>query len=286
MPPAPYVSPGVSARQHWRMILLIILVALLIATAAAFVRSPTYTAEARLIVGKTTQLDNLAATPGLSVAGQELAASYSRLMSTPSVQNDVARRLGGSLVGEVTATPIPQSPIIRVDGTAASGDRAKAVANAGARALIQAVDRVNTAQQALNDKLLQQYQTADTQLLRDTQTLQALQAQLAQASASASEGLRQQVLTAQTQVDTDNLRLRAIENDFQSAHTPGQLDQQVVQRLGAAGGATSDRDTFLEMALIGGLVAGILVGVLLSVALDRRAGSAASGSADGRSGGA
>jgi uncharacterized protein involved in exopolysaccharide biosynthesis len=264
-----------SVRRHWRLAAAVVAVAIMLGALASLVRPPRYTSEARLIVGKTSQLDNLAATPGLAVAGQELAAAYSRLLATASVQADIAKRLGGPIRGAVSGSPIAESPIIQVRATSSSANDARAIANAGARALVKAVNGINAAQKTLGDDLLAEYQTADAQQLKDSARLQDLQRQVTQAGAAATDAQRQQVIDAQTQVDADNLKLRALESDFQSALTPAQLNQQIVQPVGAAGSATNDRTKFLEMALVVAIVAGALVGLGAAVLVDWRLGGTA-----------
>ena len=106
----PYESPGRSAKNHWQLITVFCLLGVLLGAAFAFVKSPTYNAEMRLVVGKTAQLSNLASVPGLDAAGQSLASSYSRLVDTDEVQAATAKKMGGALNGSVSASPIPESP--------------------------------------------------------------------------------------------------------------------------------------------------------------------------------
>jgi capsular polysaccharide biosynthesis protein len=268
--PGYYESPGRSARRHWRVVALSIAVGFLLGAVVALARTPVYTAESRLFVGRTSQLDNLAATPGLALAGQELAASYSRLVATPALIDAITRRLGGRLDGSVSASPIPQTPIIRVQASAAEPGQAIAIANAAARTLVDQVNKLNDAQKALAEDLIAEYQKADELYINHNQALALLQRQIELAGNNVSEALRQQLVAAQTQVDTDQLRLKSLETDFQSALTPAQLNQQIVQRVGSTGTTTNDRNRYLEMALLVGLVVGLLVGIGIAVLIDKR----------------
>ena len=103
----PYESPGRSARNHWQLITVFCLLGVLLGAAFAFVRPPTYTAEPRLVVGKTAQLSNLASVPGLDAAGESLASSYSRLVSTDEV---LAARPSSSAVPSTAACPVRRFP--------------------------------------------------------------------------------------------------------------------------------------------------------------------------------
>src|SRR4051794_9927341 len=179
--PEPYVSVGRSARSHWRLVATIAVLGLALGLVVGLLRPPTYSAQAKLVVGKSIQLNNLAATPGLALASQQLASDYSRLVSTHAVLDETARRLGrtpGDLGGRVSASPIPQSPVIILEAHAAHADDALALANAGAGALVRAVNRLNQKQLQSAQLLLDQYRQADDALLRDRQTLQTLQDRL------------------------------------------------------------------------------------------------------------
>jgi hypothetical protein len=272
--PEPYVSVGRSARAHWRLVAATAVLGVVLALVVGLLRPPTYSAQAKLVVGKSIQLDNLAATPGLALASQQLASDYSRLVSTHTVLDETARRLGrkvGDLGGRVSASPIPQSPVIILESHAANAPDALAIANAGAGALVHAVDTLNQKQLQSAQVLLGQYRQADDVLLRDRQTLQALQQRLDREGTEAPQSLKDQVLAAQTAVDADQLNLNALASDYEGAISPGQLNEQVVQRVGEADPAGNDGRSFLQIALVIGLVGGALVGVALAAAIDARA---------------
>jgi hypothetical protein len=272
--PEPYVSVGRSTRAHWRLVAVVALLGASLGLVVGLLRPPTYRAEARLVVGKTIDLSNLAATPGLALASQQLASDYSRLVSTHSVLDETARRLGrqpGDLAGRVSASPIPQSPVIRLEAHAASADHALAIANAGAGALVKAVNTLNQKQLQTATELLDQYRQADEVLLRDQQTLKTLQDRLAREGPNPPQSLQDQVLAAQTAVDADQLNLNALASDYEGAISPGQLNEQVVQRVGKADATGDDGTSFLQIALLVGLVGGALVGAALAATIDARA---------------
>jgi hypothetical protein len=272
--PEPYVSVGRSARTHWRLVTTLAALGVALGVIVGLTRPPTYRAEARLVVGKSVVLNNVAATPGLALAGHQLASDYSRLVSTHLVLDETARRLGrqpGDLGGRVSASPIPESPVIRLEAHASDADDAVAIANAGAGALVRAVNRLNQEQLQSAQVLLDQYRQADDALLRDRQTLQRLRDQLAEEGADAPQSLHDQVLAAQTAVDADQLNLNALASDYQGAISPGQLNSQVVQRVGNADARGDDGQAFLQIAVLIGLVIGALAGIALAAAIDVRA---------------
>jgi capsular polysaccharide biosynthesis protein len=264
----PYVSPGRSALSHWRLVAAVIAAAMSGALALGLTRPPVYSADAKLIVGKTVQLNNLAAIPGLAAAGQQLASDYSRLISTGIVTREVGRHFHGSLGGSLSASPIPQSPVVVVSAKATSRAHAVALANAGSAALVKAVEQLNTQQSKATANLLQDYQRADQLLVIDTRVLTILQQQ--QAASPADSRLAQLVANAQTQVDKDTLQRDAIAGAYRDTYSPSKLNEQIVQRVGRASPSGNDRKTFLEIALLAALVGGFVIGSGAAVLVDVR----------------
>jgi Chain length determinant protein len=259
-----YESPGRSALHHWKLVGAIMAVAIACALVLGVIRTPTYTAEARLVVGKSVQLNNLASIPGLSAASQDLASSYSRLVSTPAVVNNAAKRLGhknGALGGSLSASPIALSPIVRIESGAKSSGAAVAIANAGAQALVDAVNQLNKEQTKAGEDLLAQYELVDQQLLRDSATLATLQKQGASAD---------QLIAAQTAVDREQIQVTALADQYKAAFTPDQVNTQVIQRVGVAGATGNDRKKFLEIVLLAAAIGGFLVGTAAATLIDLR----------------
>ena len=267
--PKVYESPGRSLRNHWKLAALFMVLALLAGLAVAAVRTPTHTAETRLIVGKTVNLNNLAATPGLSVAGTELAVTYSRLLATPSVIADAEKRAGSAGAGgSVAASPVPQSPIIRVEGTGPSAAIAVAQANAGANALIKAVGDVNAAQQSFVDDVLKKYQEASGRVNQDKADLQRAQTQSTNNPTNAQ--FQEETSKAQTKLDTDTLVLNNLATQYGETASPEQVNAQIIQKLGSAQDTGNDRRSIAEMALLIAVVVGGLWALGIAVLIDKR----------------
>lgn len=264
----PYVAPGRSALNHWRLVAAFTVAAAMLALGVGLVRAPTYTAQAQLLVGKTVQLNNLAAIPGLAAAGQQIASDYSRLISTAIVTKEAEKQLHGPLGGSLSASPIPQSPVIQVSAAATSSAHAVALANAGSAALVTAVNQLNEQQSKASSQLLQRYQQADQVLLDNTRTLTNLQQQLAANPTNSS--LVQQVVSAQTVVDSDKVQVDALAADYSGTSTPSQLNEQLVQPVGPARATGNDRKTFLEIALLAALVIGFIAGGATAIFVDLR----------------
>jgi capsular polysaccharide biosynthesis protein len=268
----PYESPGRSAKNHWQLITVFCLLGVLLGAAFAFVKSPTYNAEMRLVVGKTAQLSNLASVPGLDAAGQSLASSYSRLVETDEVQAATAKKMGGALNGSISASPIPESPVLRLDATAASPERAIALAKAGSAALVDAVNKLNEQQNQSAKKILDQFNAAN-QIVIDTQAqLNQLQPSLAaQTTAAGAAQVQDQINAAQAKHDTAKVQADALNEAYSGVYQPTAINSQIIQSAGPPKDMGSNRRSTLEAGVLIGLVAGGLLGLGLAVWIDLRA---------------
>lgn len=118
-------------RQFAFIVIAIALWALLGALLLPLLKTPTVTAESRLVVGD--QSLEAQAVPGYVTATQQLATTYARLVSSDGIK----AAAGNDAV--ITATPIPESVVIRIDATAATSEQAIHAADIAAQALIEAV---------------------------------------------------------------------------------------------------------------------------------------------------
>jgi capsular polysaccharide biosynthesis protein len=272
----PYESPGRSAKNHWQLITVFCLLGVLLGAAFAFVKSPTYNAEMRLVVGKTAQLSNLASVPGLDAAGQSLASSYSRLVDTDEVHAATAKKMGGVLNGSISASPIPESTVVRLDATAATQERAVALAKAASAALVDAVNELNDQQSKSADAILKQYDAANQIKIAAQSQVNQLQGQYnAQAAAGAGAAtlnqLQTQIEAAQSKVDSANVKTEALQSAYQGVFNPTAINSQIIQPAGAPKATGSNRRSTLEAGVLIGLVAGALLGLGLAVWIDLRA---------------
>jgi len=134
-----------SALRHPLLVILPILVLGAAAAVLASQLSTTYTAASRLQVGRL-QVSAPGAVGGFASASQALAAGYSRAITADGVVDPVARRLdrpAADVRNRLFASPIPDSPLFRVEATGQSSRDAVALANAGASALVDYIAKVN-----------------------------------------------------------------------------------------------------------------------------------------------
>lgn len=269
-----YISIGRSAARHWTILAVAVLVGLLFGTGAGSVISPTYTARAEVIVGKSLNLTNTAAISGFPSAEAQLAQDYARLAGSPTYEAAIRAKLTTPVHGSTSASVVPQSPVIDVYGYSHSRSGSVALAAAATEALIDTINAVNQQTSSANQSLLGQYQAQSLVLEQDEQKVQALQGQLGSAGANRSS-LEQQLAQAQAVVDTDKFKLSALGSQYQAEFNPNMAIQEAVTPLGDAASQGSNRKSHIEIGGIAGLVGGVLLGLaiaaIMDVTADRRA---------------
>jgi len=268
-----YVSLGHTAARHVKLIAVVTVIGLVCGVGAAFLRPARYTAEARIVVGTNATLANVQASAGLPAAEDSFAAEYARLITSSTVMSEVASRLHeASLHGSLSASPIPQSPIIRVDANASSPNAAARLAEVGAEELISAVDKLNTGTAATVQGLLAKYEQVEGALGIEQAQIKALQARLdvTPSGSPTVRSLRGRLAAAQGAADVDQLEATALSNQYQNQYSPYQQEEQTVKLTGAATSTGSDRKKALEIGVLGGLIGGLVVGLAAAAAGDLR----------------
>ena len=223
-------------------------------------RAPTYNAESRFSVGRLDVSSQ--AIPGVVAANQSLAATYSRFVTAEGVVNPVAARVdlpSQTVARALRASPIPESPIIRLEARATRPDLAVRMANLAGVVLASYVRNLNRAGD--NDALIGRFRKAatalsDAQLARDA-------AQRAE-SKSSTEETRQALSTATAEFEVASIGFPALRDQANQDAQSG-ASTSAITRLNEATGAESDHDSMLQRLVILGLVAGLAVGVLLAL---------------------
>ena len=144
-------------RRHWIAALIPLVLFVAGALVLAVKRPPRYTSTAVLSVGHV-YVSNPVGIPTVIEATQSLAAVYSRAIHSGAVVDDTRRALQRSsthVSGSLSATPIPQSPLIKVSAESSTQAGAVALANASAAALATYVNgqvRDNSASATLSQR--------------------------------------------------------------------------------------------------------------------------------------
>ncbi len=133
-----------AVRRHWVIALVPVILLVAVALVLGLKRPVTYTTTANLSVGHV-YVSNPVGIPTIIEATQSLASVYSRAINSSEVVQDARRRLrrehGPPVSGSLAATPIPQSPLIKVSAQSPSRSGAIALANAAAAALAAYINR-------------------------------------------------------------------------------------------------------------------------------------------------
>ena len=258
--PRPTVAQAIV--RYWFLVLLPAVLLAGAGAALALRHPPTYSSEATLNVGRPDP--SSPAFGGYESAAAGLATVYSREIGAPGVIGPVSNQLQlsqGVVAGRLSATPIPDSPIIRVIAHAPSGSAAEAIANAGAGALTSYVTAANR-QNPDAGRLFNEYQSLasqkaqnDLQLAKDNQTLN---------SDPGNAGLRARIASETAKSNVLELRLNAVNGAYVAAEG-SQAATNIVTPLTPATSASSDRPSKVQKLAGAGLLAGLVIGVCLAV---------------------
>lgn len=233
---------GLLAAVRARPLLVVTPIAILavLALLIGLVRPASYTAEARLAVGRI-DVDTQAA-PGVVYASQSLASAYSRAIGADEVDEEIERALGeDQLDGPVEASPVPESPVILIEAEESDAADAIRLANAAGEALINFINGFND-NRGNSKRLLERYQTAQERVL-ELETAPA---------------------TVSNQAELEAARIEATSYRDTYRETLDSDTGDDLRFLTRAEEASSDRRTVLQLLLFAAIVAGGGIGLLLA----------------------
>jgi uncharacterized protein involved in exopolysaccharide biosynthesis len=262
VPPREPVGVWDAVRESPLLVLIPILLLVGAGVALGLIRDANYTAEARLGV---IHLD-VSAFSGATSAAESLADSYSRAIDADQVVRPVAARFDISPAdarAQLSAAPIPDSPVFRVSASAGSGRRAVAVANAASTALLDYVVSLNRSDREAA-RLFRRLRAAELRFNAQEAEKERLEEAFA-ASESPSEAERLVVAEARAAAGVAHDRVIALRGAYNDSVGSG-TSTQTLEVLVRASDATSDRWTGLELLAFIGLATGLALGVALAVA--------------------
>lgn len=265
-----------SLRRHWIPALLITVLATLCGIGLAMMRPTSYTGETRLAIGKGEM--SALNIPGYPTASKEMAANYSRWVTDQGVSG-IKPPAGTSAL---SASPIPESSIIRIEAKADDPDTAVKASQIAADALQNEVNKARTENDpatvlkeivAKSPALAKAQAGAAGTLAKYNRDL-GNNASAAVIAADLEEFARTDTVRAQLQAEQD-ARLdkyrRLVSQDSTEAdlRTIGQGAQLV----------GNDRNSSLQRGALIGFAGGGLLSLLLTSWLDRRRGRRAEAAA-------
>jgi hypothetical protein len=258
---------GTTVRRHWRIVAAAVVLFVAVALVLGLKRTPEYTATAELSVGHAF-VDSPAGIPGVIEATKSLASVYSRTAGGAEVYEGMARRLrrqGIETTGTISASPIPDSPLIRVTGEADSEGEAVALANAGSEALAAHVNDEVSAERS-DDAAIERYEEASTEW---RQALEARARATGNYRSDPTASNRVVLNRASAAVDVAELRRDAIRFAYQ-ASGQSSANAPTLEAFSPANAATSDRSATLQLLLFIGLIGGLAAGAALALLRGQR----------------
>ena len=260
-PAAPPIGVLSAVRRHWIVATLPVILLVGAAVALGLERPPRYTATANLSVGRI-YVNNPAGVSGVLEATQSLAAVYSRAIRSTAVQTETARRFGRDSLpasDQVSATPVPDSPLIKVSAEASSERRAVALANTASRALARYVKRQGQSDQ--DAVILSRYQQAVSLYRTRVAEARELALEYELDPTPENEAARDQAKAA---ISVALLRREALRASYLNM-VQGTASTPAVEVFSRATSATSDQVRMLQIMVFLGLIAGLATGIALAL---------------------
>ena len=277
-----YLSVGQSALQRPLLFGLVALVMVLIGTAVGYAIPVTYTAQARLIIGRTSGLAGQEVA-GMALAVEDLASDYARLITSTTVTSQVERKLHvGSLPGKLSASPVPSSSVVTVTATAPGKRLAVNLANAGAAALTGAILKASNDTQAQLQAIAKDYAQAESKYESDSVLGGVLQSELnallgnvsgrgATPVQQAQESLLQsEIARTKTEADAASLQAQVYSNQYDAALPPLAPQEELAQRVGVAEYINNDHKARTEAGFLAGLVVGLAAAFAVTYVAEKR----------------
>ena len=265
--PPPAVTLTRAMLWHWWIVLLSVVVCVAIAVAAALQRNPDYTATSKLAIAGI-DISAPGALSGYATATEALAAGYSRTVTALAVAKPVSEKTGISVKDvqdHVTATPIKESPVFRIEATSPDSDQAIDLANFSARALVRYAAKLSESSPD-TDRLYKRYREA---LIDRKQAKQQLNSARTDAEERETPAAEEDVNVARAEVEAATLRVDALGQAY-TLSVQGQVSTRLIQVISPATSAVSDRRSTFIVYVVIGFVVGLLIGAALAFIRESR----------------
>jgi hypothetical protein len=260
---APRIDALTAVRHHWFVASFPVILFVAAAVVLGLNRPARYTTTATLSVGHV-YVNSAASIPTIIDATQSLAAAYSRAIHSSAVARDTRRTLlkahSFPVSGGLSATPIPESPLIRVSAQSSSQRGAVALANAGATALAAYINRQvrdNDASATISARYLK----AALAYRQRLETSNRLKRRYSRDPTAANRAARDRAAAA---TDTAQLRRDALIASYQSA-VQGGTASVGVEVFSSATAATNDRSKTMQLFVFVGALGGLAAGAALAL---------------------
>lgn len=260
--PSPQGSPLASLARHWVTAALIMLVGLVIGAGIGWVLPATYRAEERIAVVPTST--SAYALQGYPLGASSLASDYARwIRMTAATQEGTA---------SVSASPVPDTSVIRIEAEAPSDEEARKAASDGSLQLRTAVDEATAARSpevALESVREIQPKVAEAQAAVDAASERYNSAIGARSATSTVNALRQELTDARTALAELQLQMNARSDLYRSVYASAQGNSKL-EVTSPATDLGNNRITLMARYGLMGLGLGYVIAQILVVARDRK----------------
>ena len=227
--------------------------------ALGYVREPTYKATSQLSVGELN-ISNPSAVGSVVAATESLAGVYARRIDATAVRESIREQVGQATApAQVSATPVPDSPIVRVSAESSDRDTAIEVANAGAEALVENANELTDASGG-SDRVFEQYRTLSLRASRQRARIRRLERTFGRNPTAEDQRTLDR---AEAEYETTKLRRDGLRLQYQTAQQTAQ-SSPALRTFALARGASSDRRQAMQVLLLLGLIAGAAIGAALA----------------------
>ena len=248
------------------MVIVPMLLLAALGAALGYVREPTYTAQSQLAVGELN-IDNPSAIGSVVAATESLASVYARRIDATEVRQDIREEIRGAPASaNISATSVPDSPIVRISAESSDRGTAIRVANSGAEALVAHANEL-TDPSATSDRLFERYRTLSLRASEQAARYRRLRRAFGRAPGAADQRTLDRVLA---ELETTRLRRDGLRLQFQTSQQTAR-SSPALRTFALARGASSDRRQAMQILVLLGLIAGAAIGTALATfRLNRR----------------
>jgi capsular polysaccharide biosynthesis protein len=264
-----------SLRRYWYLVLICAVLAAGAGAVYAFKRPPVYTASSRL-AALSINSANSASVAGSLQAAQGLTSAFARQVQSSPVIHAVAAALNTTpawVSQHLSGTPVPASPIVRIDANASTAEVAIKSANTALKSLTAYAQRLlatssNTRSVLATirtDSLALSHANTHLSRLKD----QAQHQESLTGSNNPSPGLQNQIDAATADVTQVQTRLSADQAAYSNIAAEQASGRTAITPTQATI-ASGDRKQVAQIAILLGLLVGTLVGGAAALALGTR----------------
>jgi capsular polysaccharide biosynthesis protein len=268
-PGPPQVSVLWALRRYWPLAVLPAVFLVLAAAVATLQRQPTYTAYARMSVGRI-DVSSPGALAGFASATEALAAAYSRAVDSWPVVTPIAEQLElepPQVAARLGAAYLPESSTFTIEATGGSTREAVQLANLATDSLVRYVNDLNR-NNPDGDRLYKEFKRISLEL-SERYTAQTEAGERYESNPSRRTWLARE--RAETEVQATTMRLDAVRRAY-DATQQGQASASNLQTLvpATASSTASDRGQVMQRMVFFALVAGLAIGIALAMAQARQ----------------